>query len=76
MRKLTQVKCEGDQVPVEITFRNKNAMLFVVKYNVCLIRYYGLRREKSLCANHAKMSSLKKKGLIRVQCSGFILLSS
>lgn len=47
-----QVKCEEDQLLVEITFRNKNAMLFIVKYNDCLICYCDLqRRVKNLWAN-------------------------
>lgn len=39
------------QVPVEITFKNKNYVLFVVKYNDCLIWYCNIRRVKNLCAN-------------------------
>ena len=38
-------------MPVEITFQNKNYILFVVKYNDCLIWYCHLRRVKNLCAN-------------------------
>lgn len=66
------MKCEGDQVPVEIAFRN-NSILFVVKYSDCLIRYCGFRN--IYVHTFPQVSSPNEKGLIKILYACSIILS-